>query len=247
MDERQIKGLIDEVAAGRLPRRSFIQRMVGLGLTRAHGLDDADERRHGPGADRACPTRRTKRGGGGTLKLIWWQGAVHLQPALRRRHQGAGRDAHLLRAARRLGQRRQPDPVRWRPRSRAAPTAASRPTARSVTWKLKRDVTWHDGKPFTADDVLFTAAYAGDPATATVTVAVYKDIKVEKIDSHTVRIDVREADAVLGRALRRQLRHDPAQARVRAVHRRQEPRGTRPTSNRSAPARTSSSTSSRAT
>jgi peptide/nickel transport system substrate-binding protein len=57
-----------------------------------------------------------------------------------------------------------------------------------VTWKLKRNVTWHDGRPFTADDVLFTAAYAGDPASATVSVAVYKDIKVEKVDSHTVRV-----------------------------------------------------------
>ena len=54
--------------------------------------------------------------------------------------------------------------------------------------RLKRGVTWHDGKPFTADDVLFTAAYAGDPASSTVTVATYKDLKLEKIDSHTVRV-----------------------------------------------------------
>ena len=26
------------------------------------------------------PYKPTKRGGGGTLKLIWWQGAVHLNP-----------------------------------------------------------------------------------------------------------------------------------------------------------------------
>ena len=37
-------------------------------------------------------------------------------------------------------------------------------------------------------DVVFTPAYAGDPATATVSVAVYTDIKVEKVDSHTVRV-----------------------------------------------------------
>jgi len=24
-----------------------------------------------------------------------------------------------------------------------------------VTWKLKRGVTWHDGKPFTVDDLVF--------------------------------------------------------------------------------------------
>jgi len=50
-------------------------------------------------------------------------------------------------------------------------------------------VRWHDGRPFTADDVLFNAAYASDPATAAVTVAVYRDIKVSKIDSHTVRLE----------------------------------------------------------
>ena len=26
----------------------------------------------------------------------------------------------------------------------------------SVTWKLKKNVTWHDGKPFTADDFVAT-------------------------------------------------------------------------------------------
>ena len=25
----------------------------------------------------------------------------------------------------------------------------------SVTWKLKKGVQWHDGQPFTADDVVF--------------------------------------------------------------------------------------------
>jgi peptide/nickel transport system substrate-binding protein len=64
---------------------------------------------------------------------------------------------------------------------------------KSVTWKLKRGVTWHDGKPFTADDVVFTAAYAADPAAAMITVSIYKDIKVEKIDSHTVKVSYPKA------------------------------------------------------
>ena len=40
----------------------------------------------------------------------------------------------------------------------------------SVTWKLKQGVTWHDGKPFTADDVVFNWEYAKDPATAAYTI-----------------------------------------------------------------------------
>jgi ABC-type transport system substrate-binding protein len=39
----------------------------------------------------------------------------------------------------------------------------------SVTWKLKKGVEWHDGRPFTADDVVFNWEYASDPATAAVT------------------------------------------------------------------------------
>jgi peptide/nickel transport system substrate-binding protein len=49
-------------------------------------------------------------------------------------------------------------------------------------------VTWHDGKPFTADDVVFTWEYARNPATAAVTIGTYSDIVVEKIDTYTVLI-----------------------------------------------------------
>src|SRR5207245_307063 len=40
----------------------------------------------------------------------------------------------------------------------------------SVTWRLKKNVAWHDGKPFTADDVVFNWEYVMDPATAAVSV-----------------------------------------------------------------------------
>ena len=81
-----------------------------------------------------------------------------------------------------------------------------------MTWKLKQGVKWHDGKPFTADDVVFTWQYAADPATAAVHHGTYKDIMVEKIDDYTVKVIFKAADAVLGGRLRRQERHDPAQA-----------------------------------
>jgi peptide/nickel transport system substrate-binding protein len=60
---------------------------------------------------------------------------------------------------------------------------------KSVTWKLRPNVTWHDGKPFTADDVVFNWEYAADPATAAVTSGAYRDIdRVDKIDPHTVKL-----------------------------------------------------------
>ncbi len=186
MQEREIRNLIEQVREGQLPRRGFIQRMVALGLTAPmasmllmnEGIAQTTT---------ALPYKGTKRGGGGVLKLIWWQGAVHLNPhfAGGTKEQDATRIFYEALAG-------------WDSEGNLIPMLATEIPSRangglsadglSVTWKLKRGVTWHDGKPFTADDVVFTAKYAGDPATATVSVGVYKDIKVEKIDSHTVRV-----------------------------------------------------------
>jgi peptide/nickel transport system substrate-binding protein len=187
MDERAIRGLVEEVREGKLPRRSFIQRMVAAGLTAPmasmmlmhYGVANAQAR---------MPAYRpTRRGGGGTLKLLWWQGPVHLQP-----HFAGGTKEQE-------GARIFYEPLNsWDPDGNMIPVlAAEAPTRenggisadlKTVTWKLKRGVTWHDGQPFTADDVVFTWEYAKDPATATVTNGTYKDIKVEKVDSHTVRV-----------------------------------------------------------
>lgn len=186
MQEKEIRALIDDVREGKLPRRSFIASMVGAGLTAPMAsmlLMHAGIAQ----AQTAIPYKPTKRGGGGVLKLMWWQGAVHLNPhfAGGTKEQDASRIFYEPLAG-------------WDSEGNLIPTLATEIPSKangglsadgtSVTWKLKKGVTWHDGKPFTADDVVFTAKYAGDPATATVTVAAYKDIKVEKIDSHTVKV-----------------------------------------------------------
>jgi len=62
-----------------------------------------------------------------------------------------------------------------------------------ITWKLKRDVLWHDGKPFTSADVVFNWEYASDPATAATTIGSYKDVKVSAIDAYTVRVEYAKA------------------------------------------------------
>jgi peptide/nickel transport system substrate-binding protein len=59
----------------------------------------------------------------------------------------------------------------------------------SVTWRLKPTVVWHDGKPFTADDVVFNWEYAADPATASPQAGIFRNVRrVEAVDSHTVRV-----------------------------------------------------------
>src|SRR5262249_56862500 len=58
-----------------------------------------------------------------------------------------------------------------------------------VTWNLKRGVQWHDGKPFTADDVVFNWEFAADPASATTTIGATRDIaRVEKLSDLSVKI-----------------------------------------------------------
>src|SRR5260221_10873885 len=55
-----------------------------------------------------------------------------------------------------------------------------------VTWRLKRNVVWHDGAPFTADDVIFNWEFALDPATAAGSRASYEEItRIERLGPYT--------------------------------------------------------------
>jgi len=59
----------------------------------------------------------------------------------------------------------------------------------SVVWRLKRGVVWHDGRPFTAADVIFTWQYAADPATAATSAGSYQGLdRVDRIDDYTVKL-----------------------------------------------------------
>jgi peptide/nickel transport system substrate-binding protein len=186
MDEQALRGLIAKVKDGRLSRRAFVQKMVALGLTAPMASQMlaysgvASERR-------PFEYKPTKRGGGGAVKVLWWQGPTLLNPhfAVGTKDQDATRIFYEPLAG-------------WDPDGELFPVLAAEIPSRengglaadglSVTWKLKRDAKWHDGKPFTADDVVFNWQYASDPATAATTIGSYKDIKVEKVDDFAVRV-----------------------------------------------------------
>ena len=186
MNERDLRGLIAGVKAGRLSRRGFVRRMVAVGLTAPmatqllaiSGVAMAQSK---------SMYKPTKRGGGGLLKALWWQGPTLLNPhfAVGTKDQDAARLFY--------------EPLaNWDADGNMKPVLAESipgledgtlaKDGKSVTWKLKKNVKWHDGKPFTADDVVFNWEYAKDPATAAVTVANFKDIVVEKVDDYTIRI-----------------------------------------------------------
>jgi len=72
--------MISDVKAGRLSRRTFVQTMIGLGLTAplaAQMLASAGVAQAQPKAPAFTPTRR---GGGGLLKTLWWQAPALLNP-----------------------------------------------------------------------------------------------------------------------------------------------------------------------
>jgi peptide/nickel transport system substrate-binding protein len=188
MDERQLRRLIGRVKDGKLSRRAFVGRMLALGIT----APLASEMLAFCGAARAqekekVPYKPTKRGGGGALKVLWWQGATLLNPhfAVGTKDQDGSRIFYEPLAG-------------WDSDGDLFPVLAAEIPSRengglsadglSVTWKLKRDVTWHDGKPFSADDCIFNWEYARDPAVAATTIGSYQNCKVEKLDSHSIKV-----------------------------------------------------------
>jgi peptide/nickel transport system substrate-binding protein len=184
MDERDLRGLIGRVKAGRLSRRAFVQRLTAVGLTAPMATQLLAL--GGVAMAQSRPVYKpTKRGGGGLLRVLWWQGPTLLNPhfAVGTKDQDGSRLFYEPLAGWDAEGNLRPILAEAIPGREDGTLAAD---GKSVTWKLKKGVNWHDGKPFTADDVVFTWAYSRDPATATLTSASYRDITVEKIDSHTV-------------------------------------------------------------
>ena len=82
MDEHALRELIQLVKLGQLPRRRFVQTMVGLGLTAplaAQMLAAAGIAQAQPRAAGGSPIRR---GGGGPLRLLYWAAPTILNPHL---------------------------------------------------------------------------------------------------------------------------------------------------------------------
>jgi peptide/nickel transport system substrate-binding protein len=204
MNERDLRALIGRVKAGSLSRRMFVRRLAALGLAAPAAAQLLAHAGIAMAQSKTPIYKPTKRGGGGPLKLMLWQAPTLLNP-----HFATG---NKDREATRMFY----EPLAgWDNDGNLRPALAAAipgredgtlsPDGRSVTWKLKQGVTWHDGKPFTADDVVFTWEYAKNPATATVTTGSYRDVVVEKIDLYTVVVKFAQptpfwADAFVGGA-----------------------------------------------
>jgi peptide/nickel transport system substrate-binding protein len=201
MKERELRDLIADVKIGRMSRRAFVQRMIAVSLTAPMAGMMLSHSGVAMAAT-AFPYKPTKAGGGGLLKLLYWQAVTLLNPhfAVGTKDQEGSRIFYEPLAG-------------WDNDGNLVPFLAAEIPSKendglaedglSVVWKLKQGVKWHDGMPFTADDVVFNWEYARTPETAAVSIASYKDIKVEKIDDFTVRVSFAKptpfwADAFVG-------------------------------------------------
>ena len=172
------------VQQGQLPRRDFMARLAALGV----GAPMAGLLLQNAGVARAAPLYApTQAGGGGLLKMLIWQGPTLLNP-------------HFANGTKDLEASR----IFYEPlasfdaEGNLVPVLAAELPSRdngsvaadgkSVLWKLKPGVLWHDGKSFTADDVVFTMRYCADPATASISIGAVQRLRVVKVDTLTVRV-----------------------------------------------------------
>jgi peptide/nickel transport system substrate-binding protein len=186
MNEQELRDLVTRVREGRVSRRAFVHKLIGLGLTAPFAAQLLVHAGLAQTA-RQAEYKPTKAGGGGALKTLFWQAPTSLNP-----HFSVGaKDTE--------GCRIFYEPLAaWDPDGNLVPVLAAEipdlenggvaADGKSVMWKLKKDVQWHDGEPFTADDLVFNWEYAVDPATSAVSIGSFRDLTVEKIDSFTVRI-----------------------------------------------------------
>jgi peptide/nickel transport system substrate-binding protein len=188
MDEHALRALLRDVKRSRITRRQLGQMLAGFGLTAplaAQLLASAGLAGAEPRQPQWTPPRR---GGGGAIKILMWDAPTMLHP-----HFGRGlRDFTVSR-------------IFYEPLAAVAadgslvpllaeevPNVMNGSVSRDgqwVIWRLRKNVLWHDGKPFTADDVVFNWEFAADPGTGATSRGPYEQVaRIDKLDAHTVKV-----------------------------------------------------------
>ena len=133
-------------------------------------------------------TQGQTRGAGGELRLLQWQAPTSLSL-----HTASGTKDHLAASI-------VSEPLMsYLPDGSLLPRLVTEvpsvengllaSTFDEVTYHLLPDVTWSDGEPFTAADVVFTYDWLMDPGNAATSVGQYTAIReIAAVDAHTVRI-----------------------------------------------------------
>jgi peptide/nickel transport system substrate-binding protein len=141
-----------------------------------------------PAQPTAAPKPAGKRGAGDTVRILYWQAPTILNPHLATGTKDNDASRLILEPLAGIGAEGVPVPAL----AAEIPTVANGGVSKdltTVTWKLRKDVKWSDGTPFTADDVLFTYAYCSNKETGCSTASAFGGIKsVEALDPATVKV-----------------------------------------------------------
>lgn len=210
MEDPSLGQLYQDMLAGKLSRRQVLRKAVALGLSTPVivGLlaacstgtqttnspspaNGSPEPADGFPRGSASATPVPKRGGGGLLRLLFWQAPAILNPHLAQYPKDLDAASIVLEPLADFG-----------PEGDLVPKLAVEipslgngvsPDGRSVTWRLLPAVTWSDGQPFTAKDIKFTFDYISNQATAATTIQHYKGVaSVQVVDDHTVTVNFKD-------------------------------------------------------
>lgn len=211
---RELQGAVQ---AGRLTRREVLERAAALGLTApviasllaacAGGQQATPTAAPAAQTPVAVPTPTqaaaatpqpqpttpaAQRGGGGTLRLLWWQAPTIINPHLAQGTKDFDASNIVLEALAYFDAEDKLVP-RLAEEVPSVEKGTLDPEGRWVIWKLRKNVKWHDGQPFTAKDVKFTWEYVTDEKTTATTIASYRAIEnVEIVDDHTVKVTFKQ-------------------------------------------------------
>ena len=212
---QELERLREEIASGQVTRREVLRRAAALGLSapliasllaacaRQEATPTAAPAAQTPAAAatptpaaaatpaaQATPTQAVaQRGGGGTLRLLWWQAPTIINPHLAQGTKDFDASNIVLEALAYFDSEDKLVP-RLAEEVPSVEKGTLDPEGRWVIWKLRKGVKWHDGQPFTAKDVKFTYEYVIDQATTATTIASYRAIEsVEIIDAYTVKVN----------------------------------------------------------
>ncbi|MEA2527439.1 MAG: peptide/nickel transport system substrate-binding protein [Thermomicrobiales bacterium] len=195
----QLRHAYDELVAGRISRRTFLERAAALGVAPSLALllgrtGHASAQQGSPVAGIDFPgapsvgTEGQTRGAGGELKLRLWQEpstfSVHTTRRARNLLVAALVTEPLLHIL--------PNGTLIPCLTEEVPSFANGLLARdlsSVTYRLREGIVWSDGTPLTAKDVVFTWQWIMDEANQSTSVRFYERIAaVTAVDDRTVEV-----------------------------------------------------------
>ncbi len=131
-------------------------------------------------------------GGGGALRLLWWQAPTILNPHLAQGTKDYDASQICLEPLANYNSSGELVPFL----AAEIPSLDNGDVAAdgmSVTWRLREGVKWHDGEDFTADDVAFTFEFVANELTTATTFAVYDVIEsVDVVDDYAVTLNFKQ-------------------------------------------------------